>query len=102
MPTLPRNTCPNIDRVIDFIKEVASENEDLKTDVGRMIDIMEELRGANSMLREVAEDGIEAMDRVSDLEDNVDTLKSEVSQLEERNVLLKDQVYELEYELKHR
>lgn len=21
MPTLPRNTCPNIDRVIDFIKD---------------------------------------------------------------------------------
>jgi predicted nuclease with TOPRIM domain len=99
MTRLPRNTCPNIDRVIDFLKEVASENEDLKTDVSRMIDIMEELRGANSMLRGVAEDGIEAQERVEELESEVEELKSEVkylmgevSRLEKENENLEEQL----------
>jgi len=91
MSKLPRHTCPDIDRVIDFLKEV-SENEDFERGARWMIDIMEDLRDANSTLRGVAEDGIEAMDRVKDLELEVEDLKDEVSRLEKENEHLEEQL----------
>jgi predicted RNase H-like nuclease (RuvC/YqgF family) len=98
MSRIPRNTCPNIDRVIDFLKEV-SENEDFERGARWMIDVMEELRGANSMLRGFAEDGIEAQERVEELESEVEELKSEVedlkgevSRLEKENEHLEEQL----------
>ena len=93
MPRLPRNTCPNIDKVIDFLKEV-SENEDFERGARWMIDVMEELRGANSMLRGFAEDGIEAQERVEELESEVEELKSEVEELEARISILENKMEE--------
>jgi archaellum component FlaC len=93
MPTLPRNTCPNIDEVIDFLKEV-SENEDFERGARWMIDIMEELRDANSTLRGVAEDGIEAQEKVEELESEVEELKSEVEELRARISILENKMEE--------
>jgi len=93
MSMLPRNTCPNIDKVIDFLKEV-SENEDFERGARWMIDVMEELRGANSMLRGFAEDGIEAQERVEELESEVEELKSEVEELEARISILENKMEE--------
>jgi archaellum component FlaC len=93
MPRLPRNTCPNIDEVIDFLKEV-SENEDFERGARWMIDIMEELRYANSTLRGVAEEGIEAQERVEELESEVEELKSEVEELRARISILENKMEE--------
>jgi archaellum component FlaC len=93
MPRLPRNTCPNIDEVIDFLKEV-SENEDFERGARWMIDIMEELREANSTLRGVAEEGIEAQERVEELESEVEELKSEVEELRARISILENKMEE--------
>jgi archaellum component FlaC len=93
MPRLPRNTCPNIDEVIDFLKEV-SENEDFERGARWMIDIMEELRDANSTLRGVAEDGIEAQEKVEELESEVEELKSEVEELRARISILENKMEE--------
>jgi archaellum component FlaC len=93
MPRLPRNTCPNINEVIDFLKEV-SENEDFERGARWMIDIMEELREANSTLRGVAEDGIEAHERVEELESEVEELKSEVEELRARISILENKMEE--------
>lgn len=93
MPRLPRNTCPNIDEVIDFLKEV-SENEDFERGARWMIDIMEELRGANSTLRGVAEEGIEAQEKVEELEYEVEELKSEVEELRARISILEHRMEE--------
>ena len=95
MPRLPRNTCPNIDEVIDFLKEV-SENEDFERGARWMIDIMEELRGANSTLRGVAEEGIEAQERVEELESEVEELKSEVEELRARISILEYKMDKME------
>jgi archaellum component FlaC len=93
MPRLPRNTCPNIDEVIDFLKEV-SENEDFERGARWMIDIMEELRYANSTLRGVAEEGIEAQEKVEELEYEVEELKSEVEELRARISILENKMEE--------
>lgn len=93
MPRLPRNTCPNIDEVIDFLKEV-SENEDFERGARWMIDIMEELRDANSTLRGVAEDGIEAQEKVEELESEVEELKSEIEELRARISILENKMEE--------
>ena len=95
MPRLPRNTCPNIDEVIDFLKEV-SENEDFERGARWMIDIMEELRYANSTLRGVAEEGIEAQERVEELESEVEELKSEVEELRARISILEYKMDKME------
>lgn len=95
MPRLPRNTCPNIDEVIDFLKEV-SENEDFERGARWMIDIMEELREANSTLRGVAEEGIEAQERVEELESEVEELKSEVEELRARISILEYKMDKME------
>jgi peptidoglycan hydrolase CwlO-like protein len=98
MPRLPRNTCPNIDEVIDFLKEV-SENENFERGARWMIDIMEELRYANSTLRGVAEEGIEAQDRVEELEYEVEELKSEVEELKSEVEELRARISILEYKM---
>lgn len=83
------HTCPDIDRVINFLQglSLASPVED--QDRNASIDIMEELRTANSKLREWGEGLFEEL---KDVQDEQDDLESE------RDKLLK-KIDELEQEL---
>jgi chromosome segregation ATPase len=74
--TLPRNTCPKIDAVIDTLESAVSDAKKL----------LEEIRSANSDLREAAEEGQkmeeeldEARERIENLENQVAELKAEAA-----------------------
>lgn len=68
---LPPNTCPTIDKAVDILHESAKD----------VIDYLEEIRKANSELREAAE----AWEKeVADLEDERDKLQDELDEANER------------------
>lgn len=88
------HTCPKIDSVISQIHSLYMSSEDMsRSEYDHFEKLMEEIRTANSTLREwgneqyqIAEEFEKNLDyeknKVSDLEDEVASLKKEVNQLE--------------------
>lgn len=61
---LPNNTCPNIDKIIDTIEWTLENKEIREQDLMKCIDILEELRTSNALLRDCAEKTIKELDEI--------------------------------------
>lgn len=109
-PKLPRNTCPDIDRVIHgidiavnaidaiYLDAKPSENMKQATDALKHLDgldsILEELRVANQLLREYGEHW---SDRAEELTKEADDLGTERNALDREKRDLEEEVEELRY-----
>ena len=90
---LPKNTCPDIDSCIEWVKALA---EEAKEGDGNhvyhlqawIIDTLEELRTANSQLRDAA------IDMEDELNKTEERLETEIR-------TLKDEIIDLEYTIRH-
>lgn len=88
------HTCPKIDSIISTIHSLYMSSEEMsKSQYTEFEKLMEEIRSANSTLREWGNEQYErademekdydyAQNKVSDLEQEIESLKSEVKQLE--------------------
>ena len=83
------HTCPKIDTVISFIDSIDSE-EIHPNVLKEMINIMEEIRSANSQLREWG----------NDLCKQVDELQGEINDEIRKNDKLQDEISDLNSEIK--
>lgn len=95
-PKIPSPTCTLLNDIIDGIKDLASHCEEEYNshwDVKHLIGLVEEVRSANSALRENAEYYMEEADRCSAFEEEYESLKAD-------NEYLTNQVSQLEKELK--
>ena len=90
---LPKNTCPDIDRCIEWINALTEEAKEGDSDHATklqacIIDTLEDLRSANAALRDAA---IDMEDELNKTEERMD------KEIEE----LKDEIKELEYVIRH-
>lgn len=70
-----------IDKVISFIKDLGNSIEDFpSSDVRHYVDVMEEIRSANSTLRDW---GNEMFTRVQELEDDLDYSERQIEKLKD-------------------
>lgn len=102
------HTCPKIDEVIEFLNKIDWDLDDeyesnLAYETTKMIEVMEEIRTANSTLRDWGNDMCRERDEVQkdleyyqskneDLEDEVKELREEVEELEERVTDLEEEL----------
>lgn len=95
------NTCPKIDEVISAVNSV-NWDEDNYWDAKKVIEIMEEIRKANTDLREWGnqmyrerdelQDQLDDLERENkDLKSNIDEFEMQVNELENKICLLEDQ-----------
>ena len=89
------NTCPKIDEVISAINSV-DWGEDNYWDADRVIEIMEQIRGANSNLRDW---GNEMCRERDELQKEFDYLEKEKNNLQDEINHYEKQIKELEDEL---
>jgi predicted nuclease with TOPRIM domain len=89
------NTCPKIDEVISAINSV-NWGEDSYWDANRVIEIMEEIRKANSDLRDWGNQMCRERD---ELQDEFDYLKRENDKLQDDVNDYEKQVIELEHKI---
>lgn len=104
-PSLPRITCPKIDKIISMIEELqAFAPEDDQSYTGNLersvIELLEEVRQANSDLRENAEHYIEECEKlektVAEQERRIDDLADELHDLNEEIKELSNEIENLE------
>jgi chromosome segregation ATPase len=84
-----KNTCPDIDSVIDTVESAVRE-------LNGISDQMEELRTANAALRGWGEDLVKELD---DVEDERDDLQRKVDEKDHEIDNLRDQIKQLEDEI---
>lgn len=98
----PPYTCPLIDRVKDNINQFIKDNESEDfSDLEQCLDLMEEIRTANSLLRDCSTEYIDKFEneegRSNDLQDEVNKLEKKLDEWQEKyNDLQSDHASDVE------
>lgn len=95
----PRNTCPLIDEVIEYLKSIRDLEDICSRAVGNNINVLEEIRNHNATLRSMMQDYREEAEKVDNLEDEISDLKSDLRDANDEIKSLEKQVANLEYEV---
>jgi septal ring factor EnvC (AmiA/AmiB activator) len=92
-----KNTCPLIDKIINQVDDWYRSSEEIpKLGYADFEKSMEEIRSANSTLREWGNDECK---RANDLEKELDSAKDEIEKLNDKIESLKSEIKDLEKEL---
>jgi predicted nuclease with TOPRIM domain len=98
----PPYTCPLIDRVKDNINQFIKDNESEDfSDLEQCLDLMEEIRTANSLLRDCSTEYIDKFEneegKANDLQDEINKLENQLDKLQEQyNDLQSDHASDVE------